>query len=135
MRISGTVRRVNVGDYEPVTANQTLIELDDDDDRANLNQAKAALAAAEAAFEDNQAAKRIQDAQINAAEAGVQQVEAAIDAAKAGIAAVAPQADRAITERRRQEAFFATKAATHQQLEQAAPSRLPVKTSPVLRVP
>ena len=66
-RISGTVRRVNVGDYQSVKAGQTLIELDDEDYRAILNQAQAALAGSEAALEDNQAAKKIQDAQIEAA--------------------------------------------------------------------
>jgi Multidrug resistance efflux pump len=118
-RISGTVRKVNVGDYESVKAGQTLLELDDDDYRANLDQAKAALAASEASLADNQAAKRIQDAQIMAAEAGIVQAKAAIDGAKAGIAAVAPQAERALTELHRQEALFGSKAATHQQLETA----------------
>lgn len=118
-RISGTVRKVNVGDYQTVAAGQVLIELDDDDYRANLDQAKAALAASEASLEDNQAAKRIQDAQITAAEAGIVQAQAAIDGAKAGIAAASPPADRALTELRRQEALFNSKAATHQQLEVA----------------
>jgi membrane fusion protein, multidrug efflux system len=118
-RISGTVRKVNVGDYESVKAGQTLLELDDDDYRANLDQAKAALAASEASLADNQAAKRIQDAQIMTAEAGIVQANAAIDAAKAGIAAVSPEAERAQTELKRQEALFGSKAATHQQLEQA----------------
>lgn len=118
-RISGTVRKVNVGDYEKVSSGQILIELDDDDYRANLDQAKAALAASEASLEDNQAAKRIQDAQITTAEAGIVQAQAAIDAAKAGIAAVSPEEDRALTELHRQEALFSTKAATHQQLEAA----------------
>src|ERR1700753_1887333 len=59
-RISGTVRRVNVNDYQNVKAGQTLIELDDEDYRATLNQAQAALAASEAALADNQAAKKIQ---------------------------------------------------------------------------
>jgi membrane fusion protein (multidrug efflux system) len=118
-RISGTVRKVNVGDYESVKAGQTLLELDDDDYRANMDQAKAALAASEASLADNQAAKRIQDAQIMAAEAGIVQAKAAIDGAKAGIAAVAPQAERALTELHRQEALFGSKAATHQQLETA----------------
>ena len=118
-RISGTVRKVNVGDYESVKAGQTLLELDDDDYRANLDQAKAALAASEASLADNQAAKRIQDAQIMTAEAGIVQANAAIDAAKAGIAAVSPEAERAQTELNRQEALFGSKAATHQQLEQA----------------
>lgn len=118
-RISGTVRRVNVGDYQTVTAGQVLMELDDDDYRANLDQAKAALAASEASLEDNQAAKRIQDAQIDAAEAGILQAQAAIDSAKAGIASAAPPAERALTELRRQEALFSSKASTHQQLEAA----------------
>lgn len=119
-RISGTVRKVNVGDYQKVTAGQVLIELDDDDYRANLDQAKAALASSEASLEDNQAAKRIQEAQILAAEAGVLQAQAAIDAAKAGIASATSPAERALTELRRQEALFNSKATTHQQLEIAS---------------
>jgi membrane fusion protein, multidrug efflux system len=118
-RVSGTVRKVDVGDYQKVAAGQVLMELDDDDYRANLDQAKAGLAQSEASLEDNQAAKRIQDAQIAAADAGVVQAQAAIDAAKAGIAAATSPADRALTELRRQEALFNSKAATHQQLEAA----------------
>ena len=92
-RISGTIRKVSVSDYQRVTAGQALIELDDDDYRAALNQAQAALAAAEASLADNQAAKRIQDAQIDAAKAGIVQAQAAINAAKAGIASVSPELD------------------------------------------
>ena len=119
-RISGTVRRVNVNDYQSVKAGQTLIELDDEDYRATLNQAQAALAASEASLADNQAAKRIQDAQIDEAKAGIVQAEAVIDAAKAGIASASPELDRALTELHRQQALFDSKAATHQQLEAAA---------------
>ena len=118
-RISGTVRRVNVNDYQSVKAGQTLVELEDDDYRATLMQAQAALAGSEASLEDNQAAKKIQDAQIEAAIAGVVQAQAATDAAKAGIASVSPELDRALTELHRQQALFDTKAATHQQLEAA----------------
>ena len=106
-RISGTVRRVNVGDYQSVKIGQALIELDDEDYRATLKQAQAALAGSEAALEDNQAAKKIQDAQIEAAKAGVIQAQAASNAAKAGIAAVSAELDRALTELRRQQAAFA----------------------------
>jgi multidrug resistance efflux pump len=49
-RISGTVRKVNVNDYQSVKAGQTLIELDDEDYRATLNQAQAALAASDASL-------------------------------------------------------------------------------------
>jgi membrane fusion protein (multidrug efflux system) len=118
-RISGTVRRVSVGDYQNVKAGQALIELDDDDYRANLKQAEAALAGSEAALEDNQAAKKIQDAQIDVAKAGIVQAQAAINAANAGIASVSPERDRALTELHRQQALFDSKAATHQQLEAA----------------
>jgi membrane fusion protein (multidrug efflux system) len=118
-RISGTVRKVNVNDYQSVKAGQTLIELDDEDYRANLNQAQAALAASEASLADNQAAKRIQDAQIDAAKAGTVQAEAVINAAKAGIASASPELDRALTELHRQQSLFDSKAATHQQLETA----------------
>ena len=118
-RISGTVRKVNVGDYQTVKTGLTLIELDDDDYRATLDQAKAALAASEAALEDNQAAKKIQDAQIEAASAGVLQAQAATNSAKASITSVSPELDKALTELHRQQALFDAKAATHQQLETA----------------
>lgn len=118
-RISGTIRKVDVDDYQKVVAGQALMELDNDDYQGNLDQAKAGLAASEASLEDNQAAKRVQDAQIHAAEAGVLQAQAAIDAAKAGVASASPPADRALTELHRQEALFVSKAATHQQLEAA----------------
>jgi membrane fusion protein (multidrug efflux system) len=118
-RVSGTVRKVNVGDYQKVTSGQVLIELDDNDYRADLDQAKAALAASEASLEDNQATKRIQDAQIRVADADIAQAQAAVDAAKAGISSVSPEEDRALIELHRQEALFSSKASTHQQLEAA----------------
>jgi membrane fusion protein (multidrug efflux system) len=118
-RISGTVHKVNVNDYQSVKAGQILIELDDDDYRAALDQAQAALAASEASLADNQAAKRIQDTQIDAAKAGIVQAEAVINAAKAGIASASPELERALTELHRQQSLFDSKAATHQQLEAA----------------
>src|ERR1700723_2753026 len=118
-RISGTVRKVNVSDYQSVKTGQILIELDDEDYRANLNQALAALAASEASLADNQAAKRIEDAQVDAAKAGITQAVAAIGAAKAGIASASPELDHALTELHRQQSLFDSKAATHQQLETA----------------
>ena len=84
-RVSGTVRKVSVGDYETVAAGQALVELDDADYQGNLDQAKAGLTASEASLEDNQAAKRVQDAQIRSAETGILQAQAVIDAAHAGL--------------------------------------------------
>jgi membrane fusion protein, multidrug efflux system len=118
-RISGTVRSVDVNDFEAVKPGQLLVELEDSDYHAMLEEAKAALAGAKAELEDNQAAKRIQDAKIQNAEAGVIQATAAVSAAKAGVDAVQPDVERTKSELKRQQALIAAKAATHQQLEQA----------------
>src|SRR5258708_25367928 len=118
-RISGTVRKIDVDDFEAVKPGQLLVQLNDEDYRAIVEQAKAALAAAKAQFDDNQASKRIQDAQILSAEAGIAQAAAAVDAAKAGVVAVQSDVERTESERKRQEALLAAKATTHQQLEQA----------------
>jgi membrane fusion protein, multidrug efflux system len=118
-RISGTVRKMGVSDYQPVKAGQLLVALDDDDYRANLEQARAALAAAQATYEENQATKYIQDAKIDNAETVVNESTAAVNAAKASIASVEPQVQRTDLERKRQEALLSTKATTHQQFETA----------------
>jgi membrane fusion protein (multidrug efflux system) len=118
-RISGTVRNVDVQDYQSVQRGQLLVQLDDDDYRAVLEEARAALAGAQAELEDNQASKRIQDATIQNAESGIAQATAAVNAAKAGMAAVQPDVERTESERKRQEALLASKATTQQELEQA----------------
>jgi membrane fusion protein (multidrug efflux system) len=118
-RISGTVRKVDVNDFESVKPGQTLVELEDADYRAVLAEAEAALAGAQAQFAANQAAKRIQDAKIENAETVVAQSNAAVTASKAGVAAVRPDVTRTGLELKRQEALLASKATTHQQLEQA----------------
>jgi len=118
-RISGTVRKLEVQDYQPVRAGQELILLNDDDYRATVEQARAALAAAQAELEDNQAAKRIQEAQIQNAQTVVAQAEASVSAAQAGVASVQPDVERAALERKRQEALLASQATTHQTLEVA----------------
>jgi membrane fusion protein (multidrug efflux system) len=118
-RISGTVRKIEVNDYEPVKAGQLLVQLDDEDYRAILEESKAALAAAQAELEDNQSEKRIQDSRIDDAKAGIAQATAAVDAAKSGVAAVQPEVDRTELERKRQQALLESKATTHQTLEQA----------------
>ena len=118
-RISGTVRRMEVEDFATVKPGQILVQLNDEDYQATLAQARAALAGSQASLEDNQAAKRIQDVGIQNAETLVAQATAAVDAAKAGIAAVQPDVERTALERKRQEALYAAKAATHQQVEQA----------------
>jgi membrane fusion protein (multidrug efflux system) len=118
-RVSGTVRKVEVEDFATVKPGQLLVQLDDEDYGAILAEANAALAGAQAALDDNQAAKRIQDSKIQNAETVVVQATAAVNAAKAGIAAIQSDVERTGLERKRQEALLASKAATHQQLEQA----------------
>ena len=117
-RISGTVRSMDVNDYQPVTQGQLLVQLDDEDYRAKLEEAKAALAGAQAELADNQAAKSIQDAKIQNAETGIAQATAAVSAAQAAITAVQPEVERAELERKRQQALIAAQATTHQTLEQ-----------------
>lgn len=118
-RISGTVRKVDVNDYQAVKAGQLLVELNDDDYQAALAEADAALAAAQAELESNQEAKRVQDAKIQSAKKSVSQAEAAVEAAKAGIVAARADWNRAASERRRQEALLASRSATRQQVEVA----------------
>lgn len=118
-RISGTVRKVEIGDYQSVLPGQLLVQLDDQDYQAVLEEAKAALAGAEAELASNEAAKHIQETKIKNAETAVAQAAAAVRAAKAGIAAVQPDVERSDSERKRQQHLFAAKAATKQQLEAA----------------
>ena len=118
-RISGTVRKMKVEDFDSVKAGQVLVEIDDDEYRSKVEEAKAALAASQAALEDNQAAKRIQEAKIQNAEAMVAEAEAAVSIARAGIASTQPDVERTTIERKRQEALLASKATTRQQLESA----------------
>ena len=118
-RISGTVRKMKVEDFDSVKASQVLVEIDDDEYRAIVEEAKAALAASQAALEDNQAAKRIQEAKIQNAEAMVAEAEAAVSTAQAGIASTQPDVERTAIERKRQEALLASKATTLQQFQSA----------------
>ena len=118
-RISGTVRKMEVGDYQAVQPGQLLVQLEDQDYAAGLAEAKAALAGAQAQLEDNQAAKRIQDVTVQNAETGVAQAEAAVNAAKAGVSAVQPDVDHTELELKRQQALLSSKATTHQELEGA----------------
>jgi membrane fusion protein, multidrug efflux system len=118
-RISGTVRKMKVEDFEPVKAGQVLVEIDDDEYNAIVQQAKAALAESQAALGDNQAAKRIQAAKIQKAEAMVAQAEAAVTSARASVASTQPEVELTALQRKRQEALMASKATTPQQLQSA----------------
>ena len=131
-RVSGTVAQVAVTDYQRVKAGDLLVQLKDDDYRAQVEQAEAAVRAGEAAIESNQRQKALQDARIGQALAGIEGSKAQVEQARAGIeasqaqingaqgAVEATKADvvRTELEKQRQEALVEAGAATRQRLEQ-----------------
>jgi membrane fusion protein (multidrug efflux system) len=135
-KAAGLVASVPVSDYEAVKAGQLLVQLRDDDFRAQVQQAEAAVAAGQDALINNQRQKELQDARITQAAEGIKAAEADIAAAEAGIVAAnsaivsarsameATQAEvqRTELERRRQEALIAVESATRQKVEQVIAS-------------
>jgi membrane fusion protein, multidrug efflux system len=131
-KVAGLVATVAVSDYQPVRAGDLLVQLRDDDFRAQVQQAEAAVVSGEDALINNQRQKELQDARIVQADDGIREAEADVAAAQAGIEAAksaianahsgidATKADveRTLLERRRQEALIATESATRQKLEQ-----------------
>jgi membrane fusion protein (multidrug efflux system) len=75
-KVPGYVRRVNVADFQRVKAGEVLVEIVDDDYRAELEQAEANVAAAEAAIQNIEQQKLLQAALIQQAEATIQAAEA-----------------------------------------------------------
>jgi membrane fusion protein (multidrug efflux system) len=118
-KVTGIVRDVKVSDYQQVRKGELIVQLDDDDFRAQVNQATAAVEAAKAAIENNRRQRELQDTKIEHALAGVDQAKAQIVAAQAGIEAVQADVVRARAERARQEALLQTHSATQQKVEQA----------------
>ena len=131
-RVSGTVTQVAVEDYQSVKAGDLLVQLKDDDYRAQVEQSEAAVQAAQAALENNARQKALQESRIAQAQAGVEAAQADIAQADANIAAMraeitntqaaveAAKADvvRTQLERERQEALVQSASATRQKLEQ-----------------
>ena len=118
-KVAGLVREVSVSDYQQVRKGAALIRLEDDDYRAQVAQATAAVDAARAALENNRRQRNLQDARIDRALAGIDQAQAQIAAAQAGREAVQADVSRTDAERRRQEALLATGSATRQRVEGA----------------
>lgn len=145
-RVSGTVAQVAVTDYQHVKAGDLLVQLKDDDFKAQVAQAEAGVAAAQAALLNNAKQKELQNARIlqaqagteaasadiaqsgaaiNGAEADVANAQASIQAAQAkipdaeaAVAAAKADAERTQLERQRQEALVEMGSATKQKLEQ-----------------
>src|SRR6201993_2045450 len=118
-KVAGIVRAVDVADYQQVHKGDLLVELQDDDYRAQVDQAKAAVEAARAGIEENRRQRQLQDSRIAKALAGIDQAQAQIAAPEAGKEAVQAQLIRARSERKRQEALYQTHATTEQNLEAA----------------
>jgi membrane fusion protein (multidrug efflux system) len=86
-KVAGLVATVAVSDYQPIRAGDLLVQLRDDDFRAQVQQAEAAVRSSEDALLNNQRQKELQDARIAQADAGIGSAEADIAAAQAGIEA------------------------------------------------
>jgi len=118
-KVAGIVRAVDVADYQQVHKGDLLVELEDDDYRAQVDQANAAVAAARAGIEENLRQRQLQDARIAKALAGIDQAKAQIAAAEAGKGAVQAELIRARSERKRQEGLYQVHSATEQNIEAA----------------
>ena len=118
-KVAGLVRTVKVGDYQRVRKGEELVLLEDDDYRAQVAQAAAAVEAAKAGLENNRRQRELQDSRIARALAGIDQAIAQIAAAQAGREAVQADVIRTRAERERQEALFRTHATTQQKVEAA----------------
>jgi membrane fusion protein, multidrug efflux system len=118
-KVSGIVRDVKVSDFQSVRKGDLLVQLDDDDYKAQVAQASAAVEAAKVAIENNRRQKQLQLARVDRALAGVEQAKAEISSAEAGIDAAQADVNRTLPERRRQESLVKTSSTTQQKLEQA----------------
>jgi membrane fusion protein, multidrug efflux system len=118
-KVTGIVRAVHVADYQQVHKGDLIVELQDDDYRAQVDQASAAVEAARAAIENNRRQRELQDTRIDKALAGIDQTKAQIAAAQAGKEAVEADLIRARSERKRQEDLYQAHSATQQKLESA----------------
>src|ERR1700691_989733 len=118
-KVAGIVRAVDVADYQQVHKGDLLFELQDDDYRAQVDQAKAAVEAARAGSEENLRQRQLQDTRIAKALAGIDQAEAQIAGAEAGKDAVQAELTRARSERKRQEGLYQSHSTTEQNVETA----------------
>jgi membrane fusion protein (multidrug efflux system) len=104
-KIEGYVRRVPVNDFEQVKKGDLLVEIEDDDYRARLDEAQAEMLGAEAAIDNLKTRKALQHTQIAEAQ----------DAISATLADVV----RTREEAARQQALLASTFGTRQRVEQA----------------
>ena len=118
-KVAGIVKDVKVSDFQQVHKGDLLVELQDDDFKAQVAQASAAVEAAKAALENNRRQRELQDTRIQKAFAGIDQAKAQIAAAQAGKEATWADVVRTRAERNRQEGLIQTQSTTAQKVEQA----------------
>jgi membrane fusion protein (multidrug efflux system) len=95
-KAAGLVAAVAVSDYQAVKAGDLLVQLRDDDFRAQVQQAEAAVRSGKDALIHNQRQKELQDSRIVQADQGIR-------AAEAEIAAGEPESTRRNRHRQRTE--------------------------------
>jgi len=118
-KVAGIVSVVHVSDYQQVHKGDLLVELQDSDFQAQVDQANAAVEAARAAIDNNLRQRELQDARILRAMAGIDQAKAQIAAAQAGKEATQADLVRTRSERKRQEGLYQTHSTTQQKVEVA----------------
>ncbi len=116
-KVPGIVSSVHISDYQQVHKGDLLVELEDKDYQAQVDQANAAIAAARAAINNNLRQRELQDAKIAKALEGIELAKAEIAAAQAGKEAIQAGLTRARSERKRQEALYESHSTTQQKLE------------------
>src|SRR3984957_2806804 len=87
-KVPGLVSAVHVTDYQQVRKGDLIVELEDKDYQAQVDQANAATAAARAAINNNLRQRELQDAKIAKALEGIDLAKAQIAAAQAGKEAI-----------------------------------------------
>src|SRR6202048_556211 len=131
-KVAGLVARVAVSDYQTVKSGDLLVQLRDDDFRAQVQQAEAGVASGDDELVNNQRQKELQEARIvqadegiraaeadiKGAEAGIEAAKSAISSARSGIDGTKADVERTLAERRGQEALFATDPETRKRREQ-----------------
>jgi membrane fusion protein (multidrug efflux system) len=118
-KVPGIVSSVHVSDYQQVHKGDLLVELEDKDYQAQVDQANAGIAAARAAINNNLRQRELQDAKIAKAMEGIDLAKAEIAAAQAGKEAIQAGLTRARSERKRQETLYESHSTTQQKLEAA----------------
>src|SRR5512133_3739028 len=101
-KAAGIVASVEVADYQSVKAGNLLVRLRDEDFRAQVNQAEAAVRAGESNLVNNQRQKELQDARVEQAVADEERFraqrasrEAEIESARAQLASREADLNRA----------------------------------------